>query len=334
MAPASNVPIPNPSPSPPVSPAAVGDSQLSLKEMATIMDVASQLRREQAVVEQQLNLDQVKQALRERLLDAAKLSGGSVTVEQVDTAVAQYYDRLHTYREPGLGWSTAVAHVWIRRRGLGALLLGVLGLWLFYLALLYSGSLPGAIRDERLARQQFARIQSQLLAIEKLSDQPESLEWVRTARQTAEGLLEQRSVSPMSELAAELDSMAERLAAEYTVTILSAPGEQSGTERLYNDESGTRLSGFYVFVEARDPRGKVLTLPITNRETGKVERVTRWGEQVPPEVFDRLLADKQADGVLDETLFAVKKRGRAEMDIVLADATGWPVPRQGQITRW
>jgi hypothetical protein len=334
MAPAENASTSDASVTPTAMLRSGGDSQLSLKEMATIMDVASQLRREQAVVQQQLNLDQVKQALRQRLLDAATLSGGSVTAEQVDAAVAQYYDQLHTYREPGFGWSTAVAHMWIRRRMLGAVVLGVLGVWLLYLALLYSGWLPGAIRDERLAKQQFERIETQLAAIEKLSDQGDILERVRTARQAADGWLAQRSVWPLSELAAELESLAERLAAEYTVSIVAAPGEQSGIERLYNDESGTRLSGCYVFVEARDPLGKLVTLPITNRETGKVERVTRWGEQVPQEVFERLLEDKRADGVLDETRFAVKKRGRAEMDMVLPDATGWPVSRQGQITRW
>lgn len=334
MAPTQRTSTLDASPAPGVTSVSVGDSQLSLKEMATIMDVASQLKREQAVVQQQLNLDQVKQALRQRLLDAAKLSGGSVTAEQVDAAVAQYYDQLHTYREPRLGWSTAIAHVWIRRRWIGAVALGLLGIWLLSLGLLYSGLLPGSIRDGRLAKQYHGRIEGQLTAIEKLADQTETLERVRAARQAADGLLAQRAVSPLSELASELESLAERLAAEYRVSIVSAPGEQSGIERLYNDESGTRLSGCYVFVEARDPRGKLLTLPITNRETGKVERVTRWGEQVPQEVFERLLEDKRADGVLDETLFAVKKRGRAEMDILLPDATGWPVSRQGQITRW
>ena len=49
-----------------------GGERLTLAEMSRIMDVASELRKEQALVEQQLNIDEIKVKLRERLLEAAK----------------------------------------------------------------------------------------------------------------------------------------------------------------------------------------------------------------------------------------------------------------------
>ena len=52
----------------------------------------------------------------------------------------------------------------------------------------------------------------------------------------------------------------------------------------------------------RDAAGNPVSVPVENRETRRIERVSRWAEQVPQEVYDRLKADKQADGVLDEVL--------------------------------
>ena len=85
---------------------------------------------------------------------------------------------------------------------------------------------------------------------------------------------------------------------------------------------------------AYGPDGQPVKVPITNRETGKTEYVSTWGEQVPEAVFNRLAADKQGDGVLDEKLFGEKERGSRTVNIDLHDASGAPLVRQGQITSW
>ena len=38
----------------------------------------------------------------------------------------------------------------------------------------------------------------------------------------------------------------------------------------------------------------------------------RWGEEVPAEVYERLKADKESDGILGETLYAKKNGSLAE----------------------
>jgi Family of unknown function (DUF6384) len=75
-------------------------------------------------------------------------------------------------------------------------------------------------------------------------------------------------------------------------------------------------------------------VPIHSRETDRTEMVSRWGEQVPEAVFDRLAADKTEDGVLDEHDFGVKRRGTREFEVTLKDAEGQPIKRGGQITSW
>ncbi len=89
--------------------------QLSLPELIRIMDVATALRKEQEVVEEQLNLDQIKVRLRERLLEAAKLSGEPITAEQIDAAIEDYYDKLHSFEEPQWSFGLLLAHLYVRR---------------------------------------------------------------------------------------------------------------------------------------------------------------------------------------------------------------------------
>ena len=62
--------------------------QLSLPELIRIMDVATELRKGQEVVEEQLNIDQIKVRLRERLLEAAKISGEPITASSTASRIS------------------------------------------------------------------------------------------------------------------------------------------------------------------------------------------------------------------------------------------------------
>lgn len=94
---------------------AVKPEQLSLPELIRIMDVASELRKEQEIVEEQLNFDQIKVRLRERLLEAAKVSGEPITAQQIDAAIDDYYDKLHSFEEPKWSWQVMLAHLYVHR---------------------------------------------------------------------------------------------------------------------------------------------------------------------------------------------------------------------------
>jgi len=89
--------------------------QLSIEQTLRIMDVATMLRKEQAIVEQQLNIEETKAMLRERLLEAAKVTGERLTEEQVDIAIEHYYDKLHVFEAPKWSVSLALAHLYVLR---------------------------------------------------------------------------------------------------------------------------------------------------------------------------------------------------------------------------
>jgi hypothetical protein len=111
---------------------AVQPEQLSLPELIRIMDVASELRKGQEIVEEQLNIDQIKVRLRERLLEAAKVSGERITSEQIDAAIEDYYDKLHSFEEPEWSWEIFLAQLYVHRLTIvkwGLAIGAVVGLW-------------------------------------------------------------------------------------------------------------------------------------------------------------------------------------------------------------
>ncbi len=109
--------------------------QLSIEQTLRIMDVATMLRKEQAIVHQQLNLEETQAMLRERLLDAAQVTGEQLTVEQVDIAIEHYYDKLHVFEQPQWSFELMAAHLYVMRGTIvkWTLALGTLGAWWYWL---------------------------------------------------------------------------------------------------------------------------------------------------------------------------------------------------------
>jgi len=242
------------------------EHELSLQEMLRVMDVARTLRKERETVALQFNQEQTRQMLRERMLQTSSITGEQLTEIEVDAALDQYFDNLHTFTPPPPGLSTLLAHAWVRRKILGVLLAAVTAIAL--------------------------------------------LTW----------WLWPRPADPRSEV--------------YEVRIVSGADRQSGIDRYFTDEQGTRQPAYYLIVQAVTPDGEILPRRIRNAETGQIETVTTWGERVPAAVYERIKSDKQIDGVLDETPFAVKRAGTTELEIVLPDETNTPISRGGQITDW
>ena len=99
--------------------------RLTLEEMSRIMDVAVALRKERALVEHQLNIDEVKVELRRRLMEAARVSGDPVTEAEIDAAVDHYYDRMHVFEEPPLSVEKILANLYVRRTAIATWLVGL-----------------------------------------------------------------------------------------------------------------------------------------------------------------------------------------------------------------
>lgn len=323
-------------PAPPLGASAttVEGEQLSLAEMSRIMDVATTLRKERALVEHQLNIDEVKAELRRRLLEAAEITGDSITAAEVDAAVDQYYDRLHTFEEPPLSVASLLAHLYVRRAAIAkwAIAIGIAAtlFWGMFLA----GLFPGERRERLLSERQFARVEQLVQQIESVSTDPAADAKLARLQAAAGASRDERDAQGVAEAADRMRRLAAALNAEYVLEIPSRAEQESAFPMDYTDESGTRRSGYYVIVRAAGPQGEPVEQPIRDRQRDAVETVSRWAEQVPEDVYNRLRDDKQSDGLLDERIFGRKQRGKIDLDVQLPNAQGDPLERGGQLTQW
>ncbi len=333
-------------------------SQITLDEMLRVMDVATELRQQRETVEKEFAVDETKAMLRERLLAATSITGERVSEVEVDTAITQYFDTLYTYREPPASFNKTLAHLYVRRGQLSVTLLMVLALagvgW--YMLHTTAGMFSRTARSSRQAVQQAAspadlskRLQDNAKgraaelaqSVRDMSDRIRAVARDAGIPQEIDRLLgeldvaqRQADVKSLTELKQRTTALLDQLNEAYEVRIVSGANEQSGVDRYLPESQGKGISGYYVVVEARDAAGRVLPRRIRNAEEDRLEQVTRWAERVPKEVFDRIKADKKADGLLDETLFAVKQRGYQNEEVKLVGSDNQPLSRLGQITKW
>ena len=122
-----------------------------------------------------------------------------------------------------------------------------------------------------------------------------------------------------------LNALAETVNQSYELRILSRPNEQSG---VWRHPAGNRNArNYYIIVEAVGQDGRPVELPITSEEDQVQRRVSRFGIRVPQNVYDAVRADKLDNGLIDNPVFAVKRRG--DLDAVYRHAVAG-----GYITSW
>lgn len=107
-----------------------------------------------------------------------------------------------------------------------------------------------------------------------------------------------------------LSALAETVNQAYELRILSRPNEQSGVWRHPDGNRSAR--NHYIIVEAIAPDGQPVQLPITSEEDQVQRRVSRFGIRVPQSVYDAVRQDKLDNGLIDNPVFAVKRRGDLE----------------------
>jgi hypothetical protein len=309
---------------------------LGLAEMMRIMDVATALRQDRELVEEQLNFDQLKARLRDKLTAAAKVTGEQVSDAEVDAAIEQYYSNLHAFREPPHDFRITLARLWVRRQSIltwGAAGLAALALlvWLFFLP---SGPFNSRGRVERKIAALSQSIHQHADRIKVVSKDPSVNPDVAKLVAEAVTYQAQQDTASLEKVDQQLAHLEESLREEYTVSVVAAPGKKSGIDRYFTDSEGKRVSGYYLIVEARRADGTVLRRRIHNSETGQVEEVSVWGERVPKDVYDRLARDRREDGILNETTFAIKRAGFANEEVQMKGNDGQVLTRMGQITKW
>jgi hypothetical protein len=282
--------------------------QQPLDEVMLAMDVVDTLRRRERLVKRELDVEGREEDLRQRLRRIYAAQGIEVPDRIIEEGVAALKADRFAYRPPTRGLANRLARIYVSRGRWGKWLLGgigaviVAGVVNYFVVVAPNAALPAKVEAAHARAVELARSEEARASADRLLN-------------AGEAALGDDDPAAAREALRALEDLNTRLSQAYTLRIVNRPGERSGVWRVPDVNTGAR--NYYIIVEAVDPTGRVLTVPITNEETGRTERVTQWGLRVDEDTFQRIARDKRDDGIIQRDRFGQKHRGQLEPEYVI-----------------
>jgi len=301
-----------------------------LEEVMLAMDVVDTLRHRESLVSRELNEDQRDRQLIARLREIYSAQGIEVTDAVLAEGVKALKEQRFVYTPPDGGFSLTLARLYVRRTAWGKTVLGVIAAvliawagWYFLITapaerraeavrVELTETLPGQLEELKAAITKDTEVKAALDDADRFYDQGQQA-------------IDEGDVGEARAAVAGLEGLRQRLEQAYTLRIVSRPGATSGVWRIPDSNQAAR--NYYLIVEALDPDGKPVKVPVTSEETGETKRVSEWGVRVPEATFSNVRRDKEDDGIIQNDTLAVKKPGTLQPDYTM------PVSG-GAITSW
>jgi hypothetical protein len=270
----------------------------------------------------EVTADERDEDLLKRLRDIYTGQGIEVTDEILTQGVKALREERFVYRAPPATFGRTLAHVYVSRGRWGKWVGGLVVL-LAVAAVSFQLFVRGP--ELRMARELPADLQGAYQGVTISTQDEGALGDARGLLAAGEAALADGDYPAARTAVADLRGMSAALQQQYEIRIVSRPGVRSGQTRL-SDENRF-AENFYLIVEAITPDGRALTLPITSEEDGRTRRVAMWGLRVDEATYERVRADKQDDGIVNDNVVGRKSRGVLEPEYTI-QTTG------GAITEW
>ncbi len=284
-----------------------------LDDVLLAMDVVDTLRHREQLVLSELDAGAREAALLARLKEIYAAQGIDVPEQILKEGVKALEERRFIYEPPKPSIAVTLAKIYIARgRWMAPLVLAVIAL----------GSLGAAwhlgVAVPERQRAEAARVElAETLPSEtgRLHGEVTALALEEAARLKADALKADadRAIAAGDVTAARMarDGLAllqQDLAAVYDVRVVYGPGEaRSGVFRIPEDVPGGR--NYYLIVEAVDPAGRLVEVPVASEEDRRSDRVTRWGQRVSEAVFQSVADDKGDDQIIQNSVIGRKSQG-------------------------
>lgn len=289
------------------------------------MDVVDTLRHAEHLVERELQGDARREQLKHRLREIYTAQGIEVPDRILDQGVAALEKDRFVYRPTPPSFSRSMANLWVTRArwgrglafGLGAILLAGGGWW-------FGVRLPAEraqiAQQEELSTGIPSALRAERERIAATAQSPELLGQAGRLVTEGEAAARAGALADARDRLARLQDLRRTLAQEYTVRIVSRPGDPSGVWRV--PPNNPRGRNFYLIVEAVDPGGRPVEVPITSEEDGRTATVSRWGLRVTPEQYERVRRDKMSDGVIQDPVVGQKRAGQTQPNWTIGGTGG------------
>jgi hypothetical protein len=279
------------------------------------MDVVDNLRHADRLVERELGTEDRDQELKERLRRLYAAQGIDVPEHILDEGVNALREDRFVYKPRPGGISRSLALVWVRRGRILKVVAIVIGLagaggaaWYFGVQLPEEQRIAAEQRDlGEILPQQVARERDRILAIAK---EDKAKARAQALAGEAQAAISAGDVAAARAKATELAAVRQALEKSYVLRIVSRPGQQSGVWRV--PRLNPQARNYYLLVETVDDKGKPVPVVVTSQEDNQTAETSTFGIRVDERTFDRVRADKQDDGIIQNNRFGEKRVGYLE----------------------
>ncbi len=302
----------------------------ALDDIMIAMDVVDTLRHREDLVRRELSEEDREADLIARLRKIYKDQGIDVPDSVLADGVKALKESRFVYTPPPRGWKRTLLTLWARRESFGkraAALVALVAASLTGYHVLVTR--PAQLADDR-ARVEITQTLPKALRqahadVLAVSGDEAAKQKANTLLADGERLIRSGDRAGAKKAGEELAALRDELTREYTLTIVSRPGESTGVWRRPPGNSTAR--NYYIIVEAIGPDGRKLSLPIRSEESGATETVTKFGVRVPQNVFETVAQDKRDDGIVQRNRLGIKRRGVLAIDYQMPFEGGF-------ITKW
>ncbi len=279
-------------------------SPKSLDDVMLAMDVVDTLRHRAMIVEKELGVEAREEDMIKRLREIYEAQGIEVPDRILRDGVMALEENRFVYKPPGDGFVTKLAKAYVVRNRWLTPVAAIFGIGTFT-AGAYQIGVAGPT-DAAFSRAR-TQLEETYIAASDLAETPFARTRVTSVYERGLDAIEAEKVNDLQAAASELDTIEELLEETLTVRIVSRPGELSGVFRVPKDAPGQR--NYYLIVEAVDPAGNVVSIPIESEEDQKTKTVRSWGVRVNDAVFNAVRDDKQDDQIIQNAMIGSKPRG-------------------------
>ncbi len=284
-----------------------GNSQVSktpLEEVMVAMDVVDTLRHDQSIAERELDGEGRRERLLERLREMYSAQGIDVPDHVLYEGIDALEQERFKYEAVAPSWQTKLAHAWVSR--------GRWGKPLSFLAVIasvfYGVYFLTDVMPERSMRAELPqKVTRSLNAIISIAKNPDIVSQAQASAANAEQALVNDDFSKANAIVENMQNVYIQLQQEYSIRVISQPGENSGVFR--NPPNNPDGRNYYLIVEAIDKSNNVVELTILNQENNKAARKKSWGLRVNEETFYKVAADKRDDGIIQGNKVGEKAAG-------------------------
>lgn len=302
----------------------------TLDDLMIAMDVVDTLRHRDDLVRRELNEPERESDLIERLREIYRQQGIDVSDSVLREGVQALKESRFNYVPPPRSWKRTMLEVWVARRRYGAVAavaLGLLGVGVGYQ--FFAVTRPAKISAERsrveiteTLPRSIRGLHADILAA---AIDPSVKPQADRLLDDGERAIREKDEVGMTRIANELRRLRDDLLLEYTLTVVSRPGDTTGVWR--QPPRSTAVRNYYLIVEPLAADGRKLKVPIRNEETGETSTVDKFGVRVPESTWRAVSEDKRDDGIVQRNKFAIKRRGTLQIEYLM-------VHESGAITKW